>query len=134
MDENVLLSVVLDSDGYVQQFCTGGTLGNETTHFYTDIPEDFYGNYQAYKVEDNALVLDTKKLPDVETERELINLRMLRETECFSIVNRGKLWYYRLNEEQLKELDSWYQEWLDVTEKKRGAKSFNIPTKPDWLK
>lgn len=128
----MLLSVVI-TDGYITDYCTGGFLQDETTHLYVeDIPEDFYGNFKAYKVKDNALVLDTKKLPDVETERELMNLRAQREIECFSIVNRGVLWYNRLNEEQLKELDSWYQAWLDVTESK--AKSgYKIPTKPRWL-
>ena len=131
--KGTLLSVSIEN-GYISQFCTGGYLENETTHLYVaDIPEDFYGNYQAYKVEDNALVLDTKKLPDVETERELMNLRMMREAECFAIVNRGKLWYDRLSEGQYKELDEWYQAWLNVTEKKRGAKSFTIPTRPKWL-
>ena len=131
--EGILLSVII-TDGCISQFCTGGYLQDETTHLYVaEIPEDFYGNFQAYKVEDNALVLDTKKLPDVETERELMNLRMMRETECFAIVNRGKLWYDRLTEGQYMELEEWYQAWLNVTEKKRGAKSFTIPTRPKWL-
>ena len=131
--DGVLLSVII-VDGYISQFCTGGYLQDETMHLYVeDIPEDFYSNFQAYKVEDNALVLDTKKLPDVYAERELMNLRMMRETECFAIVNRGKLWYDRLTDAQYKELDEWYQAWLNVTESKTKSGGFKIPDRPKWL-
>lgn len=131
--QGTLLSVVLDKEGYVTNFCTGGTLGNETEHFTTDIPEDFYCNYHAYRVENSTLVLDTNRLSDVAAERELAELRMRRESECFSVINRGKLWYDKLTDEQLKDLDEWYQAWLNVTERKRGAKSSDVPTKPKWL-
>lgn len=63
------------------------------------------------------------------TEEEKLNLlREQREIECFSIINRGKLWYDKLTEEQVQELNTWYQAWLDVTETKV------IPIKPSWLK
>lgn len=63
------------------------------------------------------------------TEEEKLDLlREQREIECFPIVNRGKLWYDKLTERQINELDKWYQAWLDVTETKV------IPIKPSWLK
>ncbi len=71
-----------------------------------------------------TLVLDTN--PKV-IERELKTLREKREIECFSVINRGQLWYNRLTEEQKVELDSWYNAWLDVTE------TMIIPEKPSWL-
>lgn len=43
------------------------------------------------------------------------SLRKDRERECFSVINRGKLWYERLTNEQIGELRVWYQAWLDVT-------------------
>ena len=55
------------------------------------------------------------------------HLRQLREKECFSIVNRGKLWYNCLTDEQLTELTDWYFAWLDVTKTKV------IPIPPAWL-
>lgn len=131
--QGTLLSVVLDDNGYVQQFCTGGMLGDETTHFYTEIPQDFFEHSKAYRVEDETLVLDTKQTASVEEENELNQIRGLREMECFSVINRGKLWYDRLTDEQYKELSDWYDDWLNVTERKRGAKSFSIPQKPEWL-
>lgn len=57
----------------------------------------------------------------------LFELRLRRAEECFSVVNRGKLWYNCLTMEQLAELKNWYFAWLDVTETKV------IPTRPKWL-
>ncbi|MBQ8443788.1 MAG: hypothetical protein IJX25_00330 [Clostridia bacterium] len=61
-------------------------------------------------------------------EQEIKQLRYRRENECFSIINRGTLWYNTLTEEQRLELDVWYKSWLDVTITKE------IPRKPSWLK
>lgn len=54
-------------------------------------------------------------------------LRLTRQLECFSVINRGKLWYDSLTETQLRELREWYQAWLDVTE------TSEIPVRPQWL-
>ena len=63
------------------------------------------------------------------TEEEILEqLRQQREVECFSIINRGQLWYNNLTAEQYDELQVWYRTWLDVTETKI------IPNKPEWLK
>lgn len=62
------------------------------------------------------------------TEQEqLDNFRYRRDRECFSIINRGILWYETLTEKQKAELKAWYNAWLDVTETKE------VPTKPEWL-
>ena len=61
-------------------------------------------------------------------EIKLNNLRARRETECFPIINRGRLWYDSLTSEQTQELNTWYQAWLDVTE------TLEIPQKPIWIK
>ena len=53
--------------------------------------------------------------------------RQRREKECFSIVNRGQLWYNTLTDEQKAELTDWYFAWLDVT------KTHKIPIPPAWL-
>lgn len=58
---------------------------------------------------------------------EIETLRQRREAECFSVINRGALWFDRLTEEQKAELDTWYQKWLDVTETR------TVPDKPSWL-
>lgn len=68
------------------------------------------------------------KKKEYEDKQYLNELRARRKTECFEIVNRGKVWYDNLTEEQHQELDKWYEDWLNVTETKV------IPTKPNWLK
>lgn len=67
------------------------------------------------------------------TEEELLenkknSLRLRREEECFSIINRGKLWYNNLTEEQIAELDVWYNKWL------MAPQTLEVPDKPEWLK
>lgn len=59
--------------------------------------------------------------------RTLYDLRRRREEECFSIVNRGSLWYDTLTEEEKTELAGWYRAWLDVTE------TLTVPDLPIWL-
>lgn len=65
-------------------------------------------------------------------ELELDRLRALRETECFTVINRGKLWYDRLTSEQFEELNEWYTTWLDIT-KINNNKIREIPQKPKWM-
>ena len=57
----------------------------------------------------------------------LKRLRIKREQICFPIINRGKLWYERLTNEQQGELRQWYQAWLDVT------KTLEMPITPAWV-
>lgn len=54
-------------------------------------------------------------------------IRVLRETECFAVVDRGPLWYARLSTEQTAELAEWHTAWLDAPE--TGV----IPERLDWL-
>ena len=62
-------------------------------------------------------------------KEELIKLlRNERKQVCFPIINRGKLWYDCLTNEQLAELKNWYWDWLNVTT------TLVIPVTPLWLK
>ena len=75
-------------------------------------------------------VVDGKVLAvehEMTLEERIENLRVKREIECFSIINRGALWYTRLSEEQVQELEQWYNAWLEVTE------TLEVPEKPEWL-
>lgn len=60
-----------------------------------------------------------------EINREKIRAR--RVTECFAVVNRGKLWYDRLSEEQETELADWYEAWLNAPE------TLVVPDRPEWI-
>lgn len=61
-------------------------------------------------------------------EQNLKDLRERREEECFPYINRGELWYKTLTENQITELNAWYEAWLKVTETKK------VPDAPVWLK
>ena len=62
-----------------------------------------------------------------EKHRELVGLRVRRKQECFSVVNRGAMWYNTLSQSQKEELQAWYQAWLDA------PASGVVPEKPQWL-
>lgn len=61
-------------------------------------------------------------------EIKIKELRGKRESECFPVINRGILWYNKLDSKKIEELEKWYNDWLNVTE------TLVVPTKPDWLK
>lgn len=65
--------------------------------------------------------------PEEKREMKINELRGKREIECFPIINRGKLWYDILTNDQLVELNIWYREWLNVTD------TLKEPKKPEWL-
>lgn len=80
------------------------------------------------KVVDGKVVAVERVEPPKTQEEIIEELRQRREQECFSIINRGSLWYATLTDEQVEELNKWYQNWLDCTE------TLEIPKKPEWLK
>lgn len=47
-------------------------------------------------------------------EHKIQELRYRRQSECFSVINRGQLWYDKLTAEQRTELSVWYEAWLDA--------------------
>lgn len=81
-----------------------------------------------------AIVIKEENILLLEIEEEILNnylindFRTIRNQECFPIINRGKLWYDNLTQEQLEELNKWYTEWLNVTD------TLIEPVKPSWLK
>lgn len=82
---------------------------------------------QLQVVDGKVVAVEYEETPrTIEEQKEY--LRELREIECFSIINRGKLWYNNLTEEQIEELNEWYSAWLEVTE------TLVEPTKPEWIK
>lgn len=61
------------------------------------------------------------------TDSVLLGIRQRRQIECFPYINRGRLWYAKLSDEQLIELSKWYDAWLNATE------TLIIPKKLKWL-
>lgn len=54
-------------------------------------------------------------------------IRELRNKICFPIINRGRLWYDRLTDEQVAELRDWYSAWLNAPE------TLIVPKTPEWV-
>ena len=115
------------TDGYVSSYALIGTLvGGIEVPDPPDV-EHFEANFQAYRLKDGALAFDEKRYQQNERKALCDALRKRRETECFSYINRGQLWYDRLTETQQSELAAWYEAWLHVTE------TLTVPAKPSWL-
>ena len=121
------MQVYLDDNGYVTSFAIIGNLvGGVEVAELKDL-RHFQEHYSEYKVLGGELVFDENKETDEERELYKQELRDRREKECFSIINRGQLWYESLDGQQRTELRDWYNAWLKVTE------TLIIPEKPTWI-
>ena len=121
------MKILIDENKYLTCFCIDADLDNGIEVADPDDLESFIDTFRAYKYEDGNLLLDEQKLQSVNDARISDELRFKREKACFSVINRGELWYSRLTADQKKELDAWYQAWLDVTDTKV------LPDIPMWL-
>ncbi len=121
------MKVLLNEQGYVVSYALEGDLLDAVE---TAEPADlshFEECFTAYRVRDGALVLDDAQAAAEQAEAAKAAYRQHRQTECFPVINRGRLWYDALTEEQLSELRTWYHAWLD------GTNTQTIPEKPEWL-
>lgn len=79
--------------------------------------------------EEDSIVEKDRIFPD---ELVLLNIRLRREEECFSITDRSQMWYntvyVNFTDTQKQEFQDWYTAWLNAPETRV------IPDKPDWLK
>lgn len=121
------MQIITDERGFVRSFAFVGNLVGAT-----EIPEPedldlFMHQFYAFQLVDGALIHSTAEYDAVLLEDQKDKLRKCRETECFSIINRGQLWYEGVSITQLLELRKWYKAWLDVTE------TMVVPEKPSWL-
>ena len=121
------MKILIDENKYLTCFCIDAELENGIEVAEPDDLESFIDTFSAYKYEDGNLILDEQKLQSVNDIYIADELRFKREKVCFPIINRGELWYSRLTADQKKELDAWYQAWLDVTNTKV------LPDMPAWL-
>lgn len=121
------MQIRTDENGYVKSYAE---IGNLVDGIEIETPSDldhFEGNFEAYQVKDGVLIFDEAKSKELANSQQLDDLRLQREIECFPVINRGQLWYESLSENQVAELQLWYQAWLDVTE------TLVIPERPVWL-
>ena len=121
------MKILIDENKYLTCFCVDAELdGGIEVNTPVDI-DAFADVFKAYRYENGNLSLDAEKLQELNDERIVDELRFKRQRLCFPYINRGYLWYSKLDNMQKVELDDWYHAWLDVTE------SGVIPEKPEWL-
>ena len=121
------MKILIDENKYLTCFCIDAELNGGIE---VETPKDidtFADMFRAYKYEDGSLVLDQHKLEVLNEERIIDSLRSQREKACFPYINRGYSWYSKLTDAQKEELETWYQEWLDVTDTR------TVPEAPEWL-
>ena len=121
------MKAVLDEQGFITSYAL---VGNLVDGIELPDPEDiahFEEHFAAYKVRDGTAAFDNEHHEALQTEAKKAEFRLRRETECFSVVNRGQLWYEGISIAQMLELRQWYKAWLNVTE------TMVVPEKPTWL-
>ena len=121
------MQVICDDRGFVQSFAFVGNLVNGIEVADPETLDLFTQQHFAFRLEDGKLVHDATEYENRKAEEQKEEYRRRRETECFSVINRGQLWYEGVSLSQLLELRSWYKAWLNVTE------TMVVPEKPTWL-
>ena len=121
------MKALLDDKGFIISYALVGDLVDGID---LPDPEDiahFEEHFAAYKVRDGTAAFDSEHDEALQTEAKKAEFRLRRETECFSVINRGQLWYEGVSITQLLELRQWYKAWLNVTE------TMVVPVRPAWL-
>lgn len=121
------MQIKVNEQGYISEYAVVGSLVGGT-----EIPDPsdiahFERHFASYRIRDGTLLFDKEHYNELMSEATKDEYRRQREKECFLVINRGKLWYDTLSEEQQLELETWYRAWLD------GTETNTVPDKPAWL-
>ena len=121
------MKALLDEKGFIISYALVGDLVDGID---LPDPEDiahFEEHFAAYKVRDGTATFNSEQNETLLSEAQKDEFRLRREKECFSVINRGQLWYEGISLTRLLELRQWYQAWLNVTE------TMVVPEKPTWI-
>lgn len=121
------MKVLLNEQGYVESYALEGELVDALETAEPNDLSHFEKHFTSYRMRDGTLVFDDIQAEAEQAQAAKDAYRKRREVECFPIIDRGRLWYDTLTEDQLSELKTWYQAWLD------GTNTQTIPEKPEWL-
>ena len=136
------MQITTDKDGYLINYVTVGELADskeidtsiiQEGHLLKETDEDGFEivrlkeEPQFYKLENDKIVFIDERKKQSENELQIQELRQRREVECFSIINRGKLWYELLSDNEIQTLNEWYLAWLRVTV------TLRVPRRPKFL-
>lgn len=112
------MQIVLNEDGYIACYAIIGNMLN-SIEVSDPVDEDWFAEHFEefkYNPATGELIRDVSREAALANQRTAEELRARREKECFSVINRGEMWYSMLTDEQKAELKEWYKAWLDVTE------------------
>lgn len=115
------MKAILDDKGFITSFALEGEIADGIELANPEDIDHFLAHWQSYQAQDAKAHFDEEQDTALAEKTEKETLRQRRQTECFTFVNRGQLWYATLSVKQLAELAAWYTAWLKVTETK------NIP-------
>ncbi|MBE6926915.1 MAG: DUF2977 domain-containing protein [Ruminococcaceae bacterium] len=121
------MQVLLNEQGFVLSFAFIGNMPDAIDAPEPADPMHFAEHYSAYKLIDGQLTFDAEQDKALQNDALLDDLRVRRERECFSVINRGQLWYDNLSAAQRTELQVWYAAWLAVTD------TLVVPEWPEWI-
>ena len=119
--------ILLNENGYVESYALVGNLVGGIEVPDPENIEHFESHYEAYGFAEGKVTFNDVWETMLEKAKKVSEIRLLREQECFPVINRGLLWYETLTVKQKLELTKWYQAWLDAT--KTGV----MPKKLAWL-
>ena len=121
------MQIVTDEQGFVLSFAYEGNLVDGIEVPEPEDIEQFLHQFYVFQFQDGKLTYNADAYDAHVLEEQKAEYRLRREKECFSVVNRGQLWYEGISITQLLELRQWYKAWLEVTE------TMVVPEKPAWL-
>lgn len=120
--------VNFDDEGYVKDYILiGGVDDGIRVDRLEESIETNTVKIRSHKLVDGKLIFDTERFDYLMKQKHITQLRFIREEECFTIINRGGIWYETLTEQEKNELMDWYQAWLEAPE------TLIIPEKPTWI-
>lgn len=110
------MQILVNEKGYITSYALIGNLvdGIEVADPHDE--EWFAEHFEEFRYENGELVRDEDRGKELAKNALVEELRTRRYKECFSVINRGEMWYSMLTDEQKAELKVWYKAWLDVTE------------------
>ena len=121
--------ITFDNNGYIKDYALIGGIEGGIEILNPKDEQHFTQHFEAYRYnqQTNQLVYNKNKDEQLNIQKEKQAIRIRRKIECFSIIDRSKLWYDSLTIQQYNQLMSWYQAWLNAPQ--TGI----IPEKPQWL-
>lgn len=121
------MQILTDENGYISSYALVGNLVDGIEVPDPDDLEHFVEHYASYGFSDGKITFSDVWEAVLNKAQQIADIRRRRETECYSVINRGLLWYETLSVKQKLELTKWYQSWLDA------PNTLTIPEKPEWL-